>query len=237
MFGFTLIEVIIILGFLLGLARAIIGVRNHFKQKPIFQFGGYKLFEDNQTINYWQIKISNITSNGFILEKVFIKKHFFLFFYRQKSELNWHQNYDYHGSSNRFDKTDNIKPNMDVNIVVKPTSVTEKDKQYTLLNTPTKKLKFIFQTSLKKYKLIVSKSVCTETKTNEINFKIKLPKSNNNSTTELLADTIKTIKDQQESEDFLFSSEFNSIVQSIEKSNREDFINAVKEAIKRSNQK
>lgn len=233
MFGLSIGEIFTIIGIIVGLPLTIIGIRNHFKQKPIFQLLGHRPFEDNQTINYWQIKISNITPNGFILNKVCIKKHFFLFFYRDKSELNWHPDYQYHTISNPFEKNDTIKPNMDVNIVVKPKSTTEKDKQYTVLNIPTKKFKFIFQTTSKKYKVIVPKS---ELKSNEIKFKLNLPKSNK-STDELLVDTIKNIQEQQKSKNFLFSPEFNSIVQSIRKSKREDFINAVKEAIKRSNQK
>lgn len=150
-------EIIAILGIIAGLPAVYIGIQSYLKQKPVFQFRGTKYRDDNSVI-YWRFKISNSTNTSFILKKVSVKKHFFLFIYKNKVELNWHADYEFHTTKNIFDNSDSIKPNEDINIVVKPPVDTDNFKNYSSVINISKKYKFIFKTSLKNYVTIVNRA-------------------------------------------------------------------------------
>jgi len=171
MFGLNLIEVITILGFIVGLPTVYIAVRNYYRQKPIFKYMGCKYYDDDKTIMYWKFKISNVTVNGFVLNKVLIKKHLFLFYYINRTELIWQPNYHYHTSSNPFEENDIIKSNMDINIVVRNEYKNNFNKKYFYTENSIRKVKFFFITSLKKYKIIVPKNSLIDTYQPKIKFK------------------------------------------------------------------
>lgn len=179
MFGLNVEDIFYILGFIVGLPIVYIAIYTYFKQKPFFQFRGTK-FQENQTILYWRFKISNTTSTSFVLNKVFIKRHFFMFLYKNKSELKWHANYEFHKNTNPFENSDSIKPNEDVNIIVKPSNETEMDAKYYSFNNMTKKYKFIFETSLKTYKKIIKEDAFIDSSTGEkIRSRLKKRKNSN----------------------------------------------------------
>lgn len=171
MFGLNLIEIIPILAFLVSLPLTIIGIRNHFKQKAIFIFTGFKFKEDAKDIMFWRFKISNTLSSGFVINNVFIKEQYILMFYRHKIEMNWHPDYEYHKSTNPFEKNDIIKPNTSVNIVVRNDHNNNIHIKYYPGEKLSKKVKFIFWTSLKKYSVIIPKILLVDSDQKTIQIK------------------------------------------------------------------
>lgn len=158
----SLLEIIgIVAGILVAvftIVQGIIFFYDLFKAKPDIEEDFCYLNEYEKKIIYFRFQISNLTSKSFLIKQVFLKKHFILSLYYNKTEVYFKEDAETHTHKNPFSIEDIIKPNMKVTIVVNTCNTVLRETRYSSLDYTEGKIKFIFKTTTGKFKYILKKN-------------------------------------------------------------------------------